>query len=121
MVQNRSIDTVISRLEKFLADRDWEKFHDPKNLAMSISIEAAELMELFQWQTNREAAHDSIQSGTKQRVNEELADVMLYCLSLARVLDIDVVEAMMQKIDINCRRYPVNKCKGIAKKYDALD
>jgi len=102
----------------FLAERDWEKFHDPKNLAMSIAIEAGELMELFQWQTNAEVVDGMADPEKISRVKEELADVMLYCLDMARVFEIDVIDAMRDKIELNAKRYPASQFRGVANKYD---
>ncbi len=105
-------------MANFLAERDWEKFHDPKNLAMSIAIEAGELMELFQWQTNSQVREAMTESEKKSRVREELADVMLYCLDMARIFEIDPLEAMWDKIDLNAERYPASRFRGVARKYD---
>ncbi len=108
---------VMDEYDRFLEERDWEKFHDPKNLAMSIAIESAELMELFQWLTSDQAREQSGDRKLRSRICEELADVLLYCLNLARSLDIDVYEAMAQKIKQNAIKYPVERFKGIARKY----
>lgn len=118
MTQDISLKDITKKMASFLAERDWEKFHDPKNLAMSIAIEAGELMELFQWQTNSEVGKEMGDQEKKSRVKEELADVMLYCLDMARVYEIDVLEAMWEKIDLNARRYPASQHRGVAKKYD---
>jgi dCTP diphosphatase len=118
MGQELSIKEVMNKLQAFLSERDWEKFHDPKNLAMSISIEAAELMELFQWRTNSEASEAAVKPETLERVREELADVMLYCFSMAQALDIDIARAMIDKIALNARRYPADRFRGIARKYN---
>ncbi len=108
----------MEKLEEFLIERDWEKFHDPKNLAMSISIEAAELMELFQWLTTEEAIAESKKPELRERIKEEIADVMLYCFSLARIIDIDVSQAMLDKIRKNKKKYPAELFHGIARKYN---
>ncbi len=120
MEQELSIKEVMDRLQTFLSERDWEKFHDPKNLAMSIAIEAAELMELFQWRTNSEASDVAGNPETLKRVREELADVMLYCFSMAQTLDIDIARAMIDKIALNAMRYPADRFRGIARKYNEL-
>jgi len=113
-----SIWQLKARVQKFVDDRDWQKYHKPKNLAMSIAIEASELMELFQWVDENE-----IDAITKNHVKlisleEELADIMVYCLSLANVINIDVSRAIIKKIDKNERKYPVEKFKGIYEKPD---
>lgn len=118
MKQQPSLRDVMSKLDEFLAERDWEKFHDPKNLAMSIGIEAGELMEIFQWRTNSQAAEDAARPEIRARVREELADVMLYCLDLARIFDIDVAAAMLDKIAKNAEKYPTDRFRGSARKYD---
>ncbi|MCG8501725.1 MAG: nucleotide pyrophosphohydrolase [Firmicutes bacterium] len=104
------MEELIKRIKKFRDDRDWEQFHSPGNLAKSIVIEAAELLENFQWNSDFD----------EQKVKEELADVMNYCLLLADRLNIDVIENMHAKIDENERKYPVAKAKGISKKYTEL-
>lgn len=96
------------RINKFTLDRDWAKFHTPSNLAKSISIEASELLECFQWDdTNFNLEH----------VKEELADVFNYCIQLSQVLNLDLIEITNQKMDKNEKKYPVDKAKGNAKKY----
>lgn len=101
---------LINRIIKFRDDREWAQFHTPENLAKSIIIESAELLEHFQW-------NNSID---KEAVAEELADVMNYCFLLANQLDIDIIEAMNHKIDKNEKKYPVDKAKGSSKKYNQL-
>jgi len=105
-----NMDELIKRIVKFRDDRDWEQFHSPENLAKSIVIEAAELLENFQW----DGEYD------EENVKEELADVMNYCLLLADRLDIDIIENMHRKIDQNEKKYPVSKAKGTSKKYTKL-
>ena len=109
----------MAMLDEFLKERDWEKFHDPKNLAMSIAIEAAELMELFQWKTSSEAAAAAREPQTRECVRDEVADVMLYCLDLCRIVDIDPEKAMRDKISKNAGRYPPERFRGVARKYDS--
>ena len=94
-------------LIKFQKERDWKKFHTPENLAKSISIEAAELLEHFQWGKNYDIAE----------VSEELADVLIYCIYLADSLNVDVKEIILNKMNKNATKYPVDKSKGNAKKY----
>ena len=118
MTQDISLKDITDKMATFLAERDWEKFHDPKNLAMSIAIEAGELLELFQWQTNSEVNDTLGDSDKLLRVKEELADVMLYCLDMARVFKIDVFEALWDKIELNAKRYPASRFRGVAKKHD---
>ena len=102
---------TIDRIRAFTADRDWEQFHTPANLAKSISIEANELLECFQW---------SDDDFDLEHVEEELADVMVYCRNLLDRLGLDEDEIINRKMDINERKYPVDKAKGRAEKYTRL-
>ena len=102
---------TIDRIRKFTDDRDWDQFHSPANLAKSIVIEAAELLECFQW----DEANYNLQD-----VKEELADVMVYCQNLADKLGLDPDEIINMKMDQNEAKYPVEKSKGKADKYDQL-
>ncbi|MDY2889829.1 MAG: nucleotide pyrophosphohydrolase [Candidatus Caccosoma sp.] len=105
------LDILKERIDKFNKDRDWDKFHTPSNLAKSISIEANELLECFQWDNDNFNLQD---------VKEELADVMNYCLQMSMVLNMDIVDIINEKMDKNEKKYPVNKAKGISTKYDKL-
>lgn len=104
------MEKLIERIRKFRDDRDWSQFHSPDNLAKSIVIEAAELLENFQWNGEYD----------EMNVKEELADVMNYCLLLADRLDLDIVEIMHDKIDKNEKKYPVSKARGKSDKYTEL-
>lgn len=105
-----------ARVQKFVDDRDWQKYHKPKNLAMSIAIEASELMELFQWVEESETDTITGKREKLSRMEEELADIMVYCLSLANVVNIDISRAIMNKIDKNERKYPPEQFKGTYEK-----
>jgi dCTP diphosphatase len=107
------IKEIVARLLKFREERDWEQFHSPKNLAISISIEAAELLEHFQWARENEP----LVLETKQEVAKELADIFNYLIMLAEDLGIDIIESSKEKIEENGKKYPVEKAKGSAKKY----
>ena len=102
---------TIERIRKFTSDRDWDQFHSPANLAKSISIEANELLECFQWS---DTDYDL------QHVKEELADVLVYCRDLLDKLDLDEDEIVNMKMDQNEAKYPVEKAKGTSNKYDEL-
>ncbi|MDD7016159.1 MAG: nucleotide pyrophosphohydrolase [Firmicutes bacterium] len=102
---------TIERIRKFTEDRDWDQFHSPANLAKSIVIEAAELLECFQW---------SDEEFDLQHVKEELADVMVYSQNLLDKLGLDADEIVNMKMTQNEKKYPVEKAKGNAKKYDEL-
>jgi len=99
-----SLNDLRARLRQFAAERDWEQFHVPKNLAMSVAIEAAEIMEHFQWLTPEESA--ALPESRRAAVAYEIADVLLYLVRLADVLDIDPLEAALDKMVINARKYP---------------
>ncbi len=103
---------VIDELIRFRNERDWEQFHNPKDLALAINVEAAELLELFLWKD-----HDS---ADKEKVKEELADIFAYGLLLAEKYDFDIKEIILEKIKKNAEKYPIEKAKGTAKKYDEL-
>lgn len=98
-------------IRQFNAERDWEQFHSPENLAKSVAIEAGELLECFQWSGNYKP----------EAVREEIADVMMYCLMLCDKAGIDPIEAMWDKYKKNGEKYPVEKAKGLAKKYTELN
>ena len=100
----------MSELRNFLEERDWSQFHSPQNLAKSISIEASELLECFQWDDNA----DELQ------VRQELADVLTYCLLLADKYLFDLEEIVLEKLEINRQKYPVDKSRGKSDKYDRL-
>ena len=104
-------EQVKQRIDKFVTDRDWRQFHSPANLAKSISIEASELLECFQWS---DTEYD------KEHVLEELADVMNYCIQMSQVLDVDIVDIINKKMDKTEKKYPIEKCKGISTKYDKI-
>jgi NTP pyrophosphatase (non-canonical NTP hydrolase) len=105
-------DTIITladlreQVAQFVAQRAWETYHTPKSLSMAIAIEAAELMELFQWHDNQASRQAAGQEEVRQAVAGELADVMIYCLALANALDMEVGEAVTAKLALNQRRYP---------------
>lgn len=106
------IRDIQNALIKFRDERDWEQFHNAKDLAVALNIEASELLELFLWKSANEADHE--------RIKEELADVFAYALLLASKYELDVREIVLAKIEKNALKYPINKSKGIAKKYTDL-
>ena len=109
---------MIARIRKFRDDRDWKQFHDPKNLAVSISIEAAELLELFQWKTGEEAKRYAAEN--KERLSEEIADVAIYLVELADIAGIELEKAIEAKLEKNAKKYPVDKARGVSTKYTDL-
>ncbi len=109
------IQSIQQQLADFADERDWDQFHNPKNLAMALSVEASELVEIFQWLTP-EQAKEIMDSSQSDHVKEEVADVMIYLLRLADKLDIDLESAVNDKIIQNGKKYPVNLSKGNADK-----
>lgn len=105
------LDILKQRIDKFNKDRDWDKFHTPSNIAKSISIEASELLECFQW---------SDDNYDLESVKEELADVVNYCIQMSQVLNVDIIEIINKKIDKNEKKYPIEKAKGVSTKYTKL-
>ena len=103
-----------AELRHFAAERDWQPFHTPKNLAMALMVEAAELAEIFQWQTPEQSRGVPEQAELRQRVGEELADVLLYLVQLSTALDVDLIDAAQRKMVINARKYPVAPGDGHA-------
>lgn len=116
--ESGGLDALRDALRAFAAERDWERFHTPKNLAAALAVEAAELLEPFQWLTPEESA--ALTSEQQAAVREEMADVLLYLVRLADRLDVDLVAAARDKLRRNAEKYPVEKARGSARKYDAL-
>jgi dCTP diphosphatase len=117
----RTIDSLArltAQLAKFANERDWDQFHNPKNLAMALAGEAGELVEHFQWLTFKQAANLPVQ--TREEVALECADVLLFLLRLADKLDIDLAAAAERKLKLNAKKYPVEKARGRATKYNKL-
>ncbi len=105
------LELLQRRIDKFNKDRDWDQFHSPVNLSKSISIEAGELLECFQWSNDKYELED---------VKEELADVMNYCLQMCNVLNLDPIDIINKKMDKTEKKYPVEKAKGKSTKYNKL-
>ena len=105
-------------LRKFAAERDWNKFHSPKNLAMALSVEAAELLEKFQWLSEEQSRRLSPEA--LAAVSEDAADVLLYLIRLSDKLDIDLIAAANRKLALNADKYPADKARGTSKKYTEL-
>ncbi|MDP2248001.1 MAG: nucleotide pyrophosphohydrolase [Nitrosomonadales bacterium] len=112
-----SLAELRARINQFVKERDWEQFHSPKNLAMAMIVEAAELVEHFQWDTLEESRQ--LDDEKREKVGQELADTFVYLLRIAEVTGIDLIEAANRKIDLNGKKYPVEKVKGSNKKYTA--
>jgi NTP pyrophosphatase (non-canonical NTP hydrolase) len=114
----KSLLDIRDALQRFAAERDWEQFHSPKNLAIALSVEASELLENFQWLT--EEASCKLPPEKLARVREEMADVFLYLVWLADKLDVDLLDVAQQKIELNAKRYPAAKARGNSRKYTEL-
>ncbi len=106
---------TIDKILKFRDDRDWKQFHNPKDLAISLSLEASELLEIFQWSGSDVACTDK-----KDKIAEELADVVIYCVHMADACNLDLDEIVQKKLAVNEEKYPVNKAKGRSDKYSEL-
>jgi NTP pyrophosphatase (non-canonical NTP hydrolase) len=112
-----NIEQLKKTLANFAKAREWEKFHTPKNLAMAIAGECGELLEIFQWLTAGESIHVKKKTRIKEQVSHELADIILYTIRMASLLDINLTNAVNNKLIINENKYPSDKVKGSAKKY----
>jgi len=113
-----TLESLREALASFASERDWDQFHNPKNLAMALAGEVGELVEHFQWLTFDEAR--ALPAGTRDEVALEAADVLLYLVRLCDKLGIDLADAARRKLAINAQRYPVDKSQGSAAKYDKL-
>ena len=115
-MQIADLDLLTSKIVAFRDERDWKQFHNPKDLAAAISIEAAELQELFLWKPAGDL--DLHSAGKKDRIEEEVADIASFLLLLCNELEINLADAVLRKIEKNAAKYPAEKVKGSAKKYD---
>jgi dCTP diphosphatase len=112
------IENLREQLRAFAAERDWDQFHSPKNLAMALSAEAGELLETFQWLTEEQSRR--LSPGAMAAAGEEIADVLLYLIRLADKLGIDPIDAAKRKLAANAAKYPADKARGNARKYTEL-
>jgi dCTP diphosphatase len=112
------IDQLKQIQQEFCRVREWEKFHSPKNLAMALSCESSELLELFQWLTEAESRKAHENADMKENIRDEMADIMLYLIRMADQLQINLHDAILNKIEKNTKKYPADKVKGSVKKYD---
>lgn len=111
-----TIDTLKDEMRRFVAERDWEQFHDLKNLSMAVAVEAAELMDHFRWVKNTEAAAVVQDPDAARAVRQEVADVLLLLLEFAIMAKIDLASAALEKLEINRRNYPVETARGNSRK-----
>ena len=114
----QSLDELRQRLRAFAAERDWEQFHSPKNLAMALIVEAGELVEHFQWLTQAQSL--ALTPDKREQVAQELADVLIYLVRLADRLDVDLLAAAGRKLALNAEKYPAERARGRARKYDEI-
>lgn len=106
------IEEILDKLRKFNREREWDQFHNEKDLAIALSIESSELLEAFLWKAPEEVR--------AEKIKEELADVLNYAFQMADKCDLSIKDIMLEKIELNAQKYPVNKAKGSAKKYNEL-
>ena len=109
---------LIRKLRNFAAEREWQQFHSPKNLAMALSVEAAEIVEIFQWLTQEQSYN--LDAADREHLAEEIGDVLIYLTCLAGRFNINPLEAAHAKMVKNAEKYPVAKARGIARKYNEL-
>lgn len=110
--QQTTVDDLRREIARFIAERDWEQFHDPKNLSMAIATEAAELMEHFRWATNAQSRDMVRDPATQHAVAEELADILAFALSFANAAGIDITSTLRAKMAKNALKYPVDQYRG---------
>mgnify|MGYP001198567616 CR=1 FL=1 len=113
---HEDFDAIKQSLRRFAAERDWDQFHSPKNLAMAMTVEAAELLEHFQWLTEEQSRN--LPPDKKTKVAEEIADIQAYLIRIADKLDIDILSSVRAKIQQNAAKYPADKVRGDSRKYD---
>ena len=117
MAEIIDVEKLKQELRTFVAQRDWDKFHNPKNIAMALTCESAELLEIFQWLSASDAAEAKNDPVTKEKASHELADILVYAIRLADLMEIDLPVSIKRKLEINNEKYPVHVVKGSAKKY----
>ena len=112
-----ALESLTAALRQFAAEREWGQFHSPKNLAAALTVEAAELLEHFQWLTEQQSSE--LPATAREAVAQEMADVLLYLLQLADKLNVDLAEAAQRKLALNAQKYPVASSRGHSRKYDS--
>jgi NTP pyrophosphatase (non-canonical NTP hydrolase) len=115
MTQNGRLESLSADLEAFADERDWQQFHNPKNLSMALAVEVAEIMEILQWMTGDESAN--LNARKKSELSEELGDSLIYLIRLADMAEIDLIEAAEAKLAQNRDKYPADLVRGSSKKY----
>ena len=119
LVAHKSLDTLQNNIRIFAQKRDWGQFHSPKNLSMALTVEAAELMEIFQWMKEDESRN--LSDDHRQRVMEEIADILIYLIRLADVLDVNLIEVAERKLQLNQLKYPAERVRGKSLKYSEYE
>jgi NTP pyrophosphatase (non-canonical NTP hydrolase) len=117
--ENLNLDIIKEKLKQFSKERDWEQYHSPKNLAMALSVEVAELVEIFQW-SNDGGIKEVENEQTRKEIEEEIADIFNYLMKFVDLMDIDLEKISLEKIQKNDEKYPVEKSKGNSEKYNKL-
>jgi dCTP diphosphatase len=118
LADHLDVEQIKLLLRDYSAERDWNKFHNPKNLAMSLACESGELLEIFRWLTEEESSQTNMDLGCKEQVAHELADILLNAIRLADLMDINLTDSIKAKFAINEKNYPADLVRGSAKKYD---
>jgi len=117
---NKPFESTLKKIKKFRDERDWKKFHNPKDMAEAISIEASELLELFLWKTKEESLAFVKNKKNHDEISDEVADILAFLFEFIDNCDIDIEKAIKKKLQKNAKKYPVNKAKGVATKYTKL-
>ncbi len=117
---NKPFESILKKIKKFRDERDWKKFHNPKDMAEAISIEAGELLELFLWKTKEESLELVKNKRNHEEISDEVADIMAFLIEFIDNCGIDIEKTIEKKLQKNAQKYPVNKAKGIATKYTKL-
>lgn len=113
--KSSDLEALRDHIREFVAERDWDQFHTPKNLATALAVEAAELLEHFQWLHT--GASDELSEPKREQVRHELADVLVYLIRLADKMDVNLYDAVIDKMEINRKKYPADKVRGNSRKY----
>ena len=114
----KRIEDLKREVKEFICERDWEQFHSPKNLAVGLSVEASELLEIFTWLTDEES--HGLDSDKRSQVKDEVGDILIYLLDFCETMNLDPIECAFQKLKKNAEKYPISKAKGNATKYTDL-
>lgn len=113
-----NLGQIQKKMANFAQEREWQQFHSPKNISMALTVESSELMEIFQWMSEEDSKNPDTK--TREKIKEEVADVLLYTFRLADLLNINIEEVISKKMEKNARNYPIEKSKGNSKKYTEL-